>query len=63
MESGKLAIFAHDPADPGQSRSCQLLELSRIAAFQEGIGTLLKIDAFAQKALCQPVVLAEADPY
>ena len=33
-----------------------------MAALQEGIGTLLKIDAFAQHALGQPVVLVEADP-
>ena len=33
-----------------------------MVAFEEGIGTLLKIDAFAQHALGQPVVLVEADP-
>ncbi len=32
-----------------------------MAAFQEGIGTLLKIDAFGTHAVSQPMVLIEAD--
>ena len=33
-----------------------------MAAFKEGIGTLLKIDAFGTHAVSQPMVLIEADP-
>jgi hypothetical protein len=40
----------------------QLLELAWITAFEEGIGTLLKIDALVAYALSQPVVLIEANP-
>ena len=32
-----------------------------MTAFEECIGTLLEIDAFAQHAVGQPVVLVEAD--
>jgi len=39
----------------------QLLELLRMTAFEERIGTLLKIDAFGAHAVSQPVVLIEAN--
>ena len=39
--------------------SANSCSLPRITAFEEGIGTLLEIDAFAQHAVSQPVVLVE----
>jgi hypothetical protein len=39
----------------------QLLELLWMSAPEEGIGALLKIDAFGAHALSQPVVLIEAN--
>src|SRR5258705_13704840 len=39
----------------------QFLKLLRMTAFEERIGTLLKIDAFGAHAVGQPVVLIEAD--
>src|SRR6516164_6490743 len=39
----------------------QLLELVRMTASEEGIGTLLKIDAFGTHALSQPMVLIETN--
>jgi hypothetical protein len=47
---------ADDPIVLKESNSCSL---PRITAFEEGIGTLLEIDAFAQHAVSQPVVLVE----
>ena len=40
---------------------CHLLELARMTAFEKGVGTLLKIDAFRAHRVRQPVVLIEAD--
>ena len=40
----------------GAQGICRFLELLRIAAFEECIGTLLKIDAFDAHAVSQPMV-------
>jgi hypothetical protein len=54
-ELGSAHRHAH-----GQSRICKLLKFLRMTAFEEGIRTLLKIDAFAARPVSQPVVLIEA---
>jgi hypothetical protein len=40
---------------------CQFLELAWMTAFEEGIGTLLKINAFDAQAVSQPMVLIQAN--
>ena len=45
----------------GRQGICQLLKLLRMTAFEERIGTLLKIDPFGAHAVGQPVVLIEAN--
>ena len=45
----------------GSQGICKLLKFLRMTAFEECIGTLLKIDAFSKHALSQPVVLVEAE--
>ena len=40
---------------------CKFLELLWVAAMQECIGTLLKIDAFGVHQISQPMVLIEAN--
>jgi len=38
-----------------------LLQAIRLGAFQEGVGTLLELDAVLSHAVGQPMVLIEAD--
>src|SRR5208283_1551954 len=59
-ETGEPFLPATQQIVGGQG-ICQFLKLLRMAAFEERIGTLLKIDAFCAHPVGQPMVLIEAN--
>ena len=61
MESGKLAILPTAQQIVYGQGICQFLELLWVAAIEECIGTLFKIDAFGVHQISQPMVLIEAN--
>ena len=59
-ETGEPFLTATQQIVGGQG-ICQFLKLLRMAAFEECIGALLKIDPFCAHPVGQPVMLIEAD--
>jgi len=60
-EAGKPLLAATDEVARGQFVG-EFLQATRFGATNEGVGALPEVDALLAQAVCEPMMLVEADP-